>query len=222
LLPALDGVAMCAVQQKRPAEAEAAIRRALSIRESAFGPSSGEVAATLDHLGKFYYDQKKYPEAAYCYERALYIRIKVNGETSPETQASLTEVATVYGAQGRHGDAEPIFRQILTAREADTVSSMNSLAALLASREHNAEAESLYKISIAILDKKGFVTARRPVINPNDPPPPQLAETLDQYTALLKKLHKKSDAAKMEARAHILHGAPPPPEPASGARKKTK
>ena len=48
-------------------------------------------------------------------------------------------------------------------------------------------------------------------------PRARLVETLDQYAALLKKMHKKSDAAKMEARARILHGIP---EPAS--RKKTQ
>ena len=58
------------------ADAEAAWRRALSIRESAYGPSTIEVADTLDRLGKFYYDQKNYPEAAYCYERTLFIRRK--------------------------------------------------------------------------------------------------------------------------------------------------
>ena len=35
-----------------------------------------------------------------------------------------------------------------------------------------------------------------------------LAETLDQYAALLKKMRKRSDAAKMEARARMLHGLP--------------
>jgi hypothetical protein len=65
-------------------------------------------------------------------------------------------VAQVYGAQGRHTEAEPIYRMMLTARETDTVSSLNSLATTLAARERNTEAESLYKISIAILDKKGF------------------------------------------------------------------
>ena len=99
---------------------------------------------------------------------------------------------------------------MLTAKELDTVASLNSLAALLADRNRNAEAESLYKLSIALLDKHGFVTARRPVLNHADPPPPQLAETLDQYAALLKKMRKKSDAAKMEARARILHGVPEP------------
>jgi hypothetical protein len=57
------------------------------------------------------------------------------------------------------------------------------------------------------------------VVTPSDPPPPQLAETLDQYTALLKKMHKKSDAAKMETRARILHGIP---ESTPASKKKTK
>ena len=86
-------------------------------------------------------------------------------------------------------------------------------AALLGSHERNSEAESLYKLSIALLDKKGFVASRRPVLNRSDPPPPQLAETLDQYAALLKKMHKRSEAAKMEARARILHGVPEPAAP---------
>jgi hypothetical protein len=107
---------------------------------------------------------------------------------------------------------------MLTAKELDTVASLNSLAALLADRNRNAEAESLYKLSIALLDKKGFMTARKPVLSPNDPPPPELAETLDQYAALLKKMKKKADAAKMEARARVLHGIPEPADP----KKKTR
>ena len=113
---------------------------------------------------------------------------------------------------------------MLTGKEVDLVSSMNSLAALLAARERNAEAESLYKVSISVLDKKGFVFARKPVLSPSDPPPPLLAETLDQYSALLKKMRKRSDAAKIEARARMLHSladakpsAATTPAPAAGS-----
>jgi tetratricopeptide (TPR) repeat protein len=219
LLPSLDGLASAFENMHRQTDAETVWRRALSIRESAFGPSTVDVAATLDSLGKLYFEQKRYPEAGYCYERELYIRQKAHGDDSADTQATLSTVAQVYAAEGRQSDAEPLFRGMLTAKELDTVASLNSLAALLGSRERNAEAESLYKLSIALLDKKGFVTARKPVLNPNDPPPPQLAETLDQYTALLKKMHKKSDAAKMETRARILHGIP---ESAAATKKKTK
>jgi len=216
LLPSLDGLAAAFDKMHRPGDAEAAWRRALSIRESAYGPSTVEVAGTLDDLGKLYFAQKRYPEASYCYERALYIRQKAHGENGADTQATLNAVAKIYAAQGRQTDAEPLYRGMLSAKELDTVSSLNSLAALTAEHNRNGEAESLYKLSIALLDKKGFVTARKPVLSRDDPPPPELAETLDQYAALLKKMHKKSDAAKMEARARILHGIP---EPAS--RKKT-
>ena len=97
------------IELHHPADAEAAWRRALSIRESAFGPSTLEVADTLDLLGKFYFEQKKYPEAAYCYERTLFIRPKCMATMAPDTQATLTQVANVYGAQGRHADAEPLY-----------------------------------------------------------------------------------------------------------------
>jgi hypothetical protein len=94
---------------------------------------------------------------------------------------------------------------MLSAKEVDLVASTNSLAALLAAQNRNSEAEQLYKTSISVLDRHGFVTARRPSINPADPPHPLLAETLDQYAALLKKMRKRSEAAKMEARARMLH-----------------
>jgi hypothetical protein len=63
-------------------------------------------------------------------------------------------------------------------------------------------------MSISVLDMHGFVASRKPVVDRNDPPSPLLAETLDQYAALLKKMRKRSDAAKMEARARLLHGLP--------------
>jgi len=51
------------------------------------------------------------------------------------------------------------------------------------------------------------------VLSPSDPPSPLLAETLDQYAALLKKMRKRSDAARIEARARMLHGADVKPAP---------
>jgi hypothetical protein len=109
---------------------------------------------------------------------------------------------------------------VLTAKEIDFATSVNSLAALLADRDHNGEAESLYKVSISVLDKDGLVTARKPLIRVGDPPSPLLAETLDQYAALLKKMRKRTDAAKMEARARMLHGAADMKSAAAG--KKTQ
>jgi tetratricopeptide (TPR) repeat protein len=207
LLPALDGVAPVFQQTMRSAEAEAALRRALAIRESAFGPVTLEAAGSLDKLGRFYLDQKKSADAGYCYERALFIRTKILGDANPATESTLADLVRVYGVQGRHAEAEPLYRQMLAGKELDTVLSNNALAAVVAARGGNAEAENLFKISIAILDKKGFVSARKPVLNAADLPPELLAETLDQYTALLKKIKRKVDAARMEVRATVLHSA---------------
>ena len=97
---------------------------------------------------------------------------------------------------------------MLSAQESETVTSLVGLARLLASKERTGEAESLFKTSISILDKGGWSTAKKPVINPADPPPPLLAEVLDDYANILKKMKKKGDAAKMEARARLLSGKP--------------
>ena len=59
---------------------------------------------------------------------------------------------------------EPLFRQLLQAQESETVTSLLGLAKLLASKDRNSEAESLFKLSIAILDTKGWVTAKRFVL----------------------------------------------------------
>ena len=95
---------------------------------------------------------------------------------------------------------------MVESKESDLVASINSLAALEASGNRDAEAESLYKDSIAVLDKHEFVASHHPAIDPADPPPPLLAETLDQYAALLKKMRKTSDAARIEERVRILRG----------------
>ena len=207
LLPALDGLAPIYYQTMRTTDAEAAWRRALAIRESVYGASTLEVAGALDNLGKFYLDLKKYTESSYCYERALFIRGKLLGDTNSATDETLANLAHVYGAQGRQPEAEPLYRQMLKRRETDTVLSTNTLAAIVAGRGNNTEAENLYKVSIAILDKKGFLNARKPALTEPDLPPELLAETLDQYTALLKKMRKKVDAARIEARAGMLHTA---------------
>jgi tetratricopeptide (TPR) repeat protein len=165
----------------------------------------------LDQLGSVYYKDKKFPEAAKAYERALFIRLKTTSNDHPMTRLNVERVAEVYAAQGRQSEAEPLFRQLLVAQESETVSSLLGLARLLASKDRNAEAESLFKLSIAILDTKGWVSSKHFVLNPAEPPPPILADVLESYAGVLKKMRKKGDAVKMEARARQLAGKPDAP-----------
>ena len=198
MLPALDGLARCYVQLRRTEDAEASLRRALSIRESSFGPSTMEVADSLDRLGQLYFGEKEFPEAAYCYGRSLFIREKVHGPEAADAQAALASVARAYAAQDRGAEAAPLYRELVSTKAIDFATSLNSLAALLAEHDRTPEAEALYKMSIAALDRQ--VTAR-------NAESALLAETLDQYAALLRKMRKSSEAARIEGRARILHGA---------------
>src|SRR6185436_1952322 len=51
----LDSLAACRMEMQLPDQAEAALRRALAIRELNLGPAHAEVAATTDQLGKLLY-----------------------------------------------------------------------------------------------------------------------------------------------------------------------
>ena len=101
---------------------------------------------------------------------------------------------------------EPLFRQILSSRETETATSLNALAALCASRNRDAEADSLYKLSISILDKRSlFLGKGRPSIGAADPPPAMLFDVITDYIALLKKMKRKKEATQLEARVRIIH-----------------
>ncbi|BDC50216.1 hypothetical protein F183_A25320 [Bryobacterales bacterium F-183] len=204
----LDNLGSYYITRQKYEQAEPALRRALAVREGSLGPIDPGIAPVLDLLGAAYSAQKKYPEAAKAYERALFIRMKSSSTDHPLTRMNVEKVAEVYAAQGKDTEAEPLYRQLLSAQETETVTSLVGLARLLASKERVTEAESLFKTSISILDKGGWTTTKKPVINPAAPPPPILIEVLDDYASVLRKMKKKGDAAKMEAKARILSGRP--------------
>lgn len=216
----LDNLGSFYLTRQKYEQAEPALRRALAVRESSLGPVDPAIAPVLDQLGAAYNAQKKYPEAAKAYERALFIRMKSSSAEHPLTRMNVEKVAEVYAAQGKDTEAEPLYRQLLSAQESETVTSLVGLARLLASKERTNEAENLFKTSISILDKGGWTTSKKPVINPADPPPPILIEVLDDYAGVLKKMKKKGDAAKMEARARLLSGKAE--EPGRGKKNKEK
>jgi hypothetical protein len=59
-------------------------------------------------------------------------------------------------------------------------------------------------LSLAILDKRGILNARRPVTP--DVNLDLLTQTASEYVELLKKLRRKAEAAKLEARIRQLTG----------------
>ena len=111
----------------------------------------------------------------------------------------------MYAALNRPVDAEPLVQQVLTARENDTVASLNTLASIYVAKENLTEAEPLYKLSLAILDKRGILTAKRPVTTA-DVNLDLLTRTATNYVELLKKMRRKSEAGRLEARIRQITG----------------
>src|SRR5262249_36025387 len=141
LLPTLDALALLSLQEKQYADSEAQFRQTLAIREGNLGPMHMDVAKNLDQLGSLYKQQKKYAEALSCYERSLFIWVKELGAENPELAGKYQGLAEIYAALNRPVDAEPLVKQVLTARESETVASLNTLASIYIARDNYTEAE---------------------------------------------------------------------------------
>jgi tetratricopeptide (TPR) repeat protein len=205
LLPALDALSALALEQHR--DPEPLLKQTLAIREGNLGPNHIEVAKNLDKLAAIYTEQKRFQEAQKVSERALFIWMKELKPGGAELAEKYEKMAELYEALNRPGDAEPLVQQVLTARESETVASLNTLAAIDVSKQNLMEAESLYRLSLTILDKKGVLSGKRPLfLSSSDDNLELLAETALNYADLLKKMRRKSDASKIEARIRAVTG----------------
>jgi tetratricopeptide (TPR) repeat protein len=157
-------------------------------------------------LGALFTEQKKFSEAVHCYERSVFIWMKALGSESAEITSKYQKLAEVYAALDRPVDAEPLVKQVLTTRESETVTSLNTLASIYVARDNLLEAEPLYRLSITILDKRGVLSAKHAVTASLDPTLELLADTATDYAELLKKMRRKSEASKLEARIRAFAG----------------
>ena len=205
LLPTLDALATLALEQNT--DAEPLLKQTLSIREGNLGPNHVDVAKNLDRLTAVYTEQKRFAEAEKASEQALFIWTKELKPGSPELAEKYEQLAELYEALNRPVDAEPLVQQVLTAREIDTVASLNTLAAIYVNKQNLTDAESLYRLSLTILDKKGILTGKRPTfVSSSDDNLDLLAQTALDYVELLKKMRRKADASKLEARIRAVTG----------------
>jgi tetratricopeptide (TPR) repeat protein len=212
LLPTLDAMSVLALEQKK--DVEPLLKQTLSIREGNLGPNHVEVAKNLDKLADIYTEQKRFAEAEKASERSLFIWMKELKPGSAQLAEKYEKVAELYEALNRPVDAEPLVQQVLTARESDTVASLNTLAAIYVSKQNLTEAEPLYRLSLTILDKKGILNGKRPMfLSSSDDNLDLLAKTAFDYVELLKKMKRKSDASKIEARIRAVTGKSAAPVP---------
>jgi len=144
------------------AQAEPMFRRALAIREKAFGPEHPDVAQSLNSLATFYGGRGQYGKAEPLHQRALAIREKALGPEHPDVAQSLNDLAALYCDQGQYGKAEPLYQRALAIREKalgpehpDVAQSLRNLATLYHNQGEYGRAEPR-----AIREGKGFLPAR--------------------------------------------------------------
>jgi hypothetical protein len=107
----LNNLAGLYLAQRRLAEAEPLLRRALAIAEKALGSEHPNVGKSLSNLAKLHLDQGRLAEAEPLVRRSLAILAKALGPDHPELAASLDNGAFLAFVQGDWGRAADYWRR---------------------------------------------------------------------------------------------------------------
>ncbi len=113
----LAGLGWLYYKQGKYAEAEPLHKRALAIREKAFGPNHPDVASSLNGLGWLYYKQGKYDKAEPLHKRAIAIYENAFGPDYTRTAYPLRGLGKIYTTKGEYAKAEPLYKRSLEILE---------------------------------------------------------------------------------------------------------
>lgn len=177
-------------------QAEAFLRRALTIFERILGSESPEVTSVLNDLAWLFYYQARYEQAEPLLRRALTIREQVLGSEHPETASTLNNLAWLYSQQSRYTQAEPLFQRALDIREQalgthhpETATTVNGLGMLYVFQGKNEQAVPLLRRALAI---------REQMLEPSDP---DVAESLNNLAMVYCYLDKYEQSEPLFQRA---------------------
>lgn len=204
LAASLTGLGLAYSAQRKFAEAEPVLQRAVAVKEHLLGPAHPDFARALLDLGALYRMKSEHAKAEPPIRRAVGILEKALGPEHPEVAGNLTNLGGRLRDQGKFAEAEPLLKRALAIREKilrpdnpDVVRSMLGLANLYADQKKYAEAEPLLQRCVTVLDSiKAYGSGY-----------PNLPDTLRLYAELLRNTGRAGEAEKMEARAGALRPA---------------
>jgi len=163
------GIARCHQAAKRPADAIAALRRALAIYEKRFGDTDrAETAACLNELGEELNQHAKHrAEALKVHRRALAIRRRLFGEVAEPVAESLHNVSvTLVHSDPKQAlplseQSVAIIKRVYPRGHIHVVYALQGLVACLKAagneeleREVRAEAQALYQRVVAVAQRR--------------------------------------------------------------------
>jgi tetratricopeptide (TPR) repeat protein len=169
------------------------------VKAERFGREDPRVAISLSQLAQVYTAQAKYLEAEPLYMRALKIYQSAHGERHPDVAATLNNIGVLHRMHGQYADAEPYLTRALALKESllnpddpDLALSVKNLGQLYVAQGQFDRAEPLFKRAVAIREKH--------------PESLELAKSLDDYSAVLRKQQRDAEAEILSTRAKAIRG----------------
>jgi serine/threonine protein kinase/Tfp pilus assembly protein PilF len=194
LISALNNSGILHIEMGGFDQAEKLVKRALRITKKAFGQESKRVAEGLMFLGYIYSSTERFDEAEQEYQRALLIRERELGQEHPELASVLNGLGHVCDKKGQYDEAEQYFLRALNICEKNPNSNPEAKADSL----HNLGV--LYFHGLGLFEKaesffKRALSFQEEIYGPESP---QFAETVKEYSDLLRKLGRPNEAEALE------------------------
>jgi tetratricopeptide (TPR) repeat protein len=157
---AYNDLAVAALDQHRPAEAESWARHGLEIAGRTLPTSHPDRATVLNSLAQACRFQGKYVEAEKYYREAIAVWTASLGAGHPTTAKGYFNLAGFYHERGREAGAEELYRRAAEVFEsaygqnhAMTLVSRNELAEVLRAEGRYTESEKLSRSTLAALEQ---------------------------------------------------------------------
>lgn len=177
-------------------EKETLYKNALKFSERRYGLSHPETASVAEVMASYYHDRKDYPKAEEFYKKALdirqqnYLSIKsYRALTAYNRAINLSDGKKLKDALDSYSLSLKLYEEEHGKESLMVSSCLDSMAELNTELGQYAQAEKLYKRSLAIKDK--LMDADNQL----------LLGTLNKYASVLRKLGKINEAALVEKRA---------------------
>jgi tetratricopeptide (TPR) repeat protein len=141
-------------EQRNLAAAHVAFKRALEIREAAFGPDDLSVAASHQRLGRYFYWYYLNPLGARdATAKALAIREKALPPDDPPLAESLEQMADVHAVLGNPGEELSLLKRALPIREKRAAQDPAALSGCLLALGNHHRAGKRYTEAAAYLER---------------------------------------------------------------------
>ena len=153
-------LAVCLINLRRAAEAEAMFRDLLPLRERVDGAEASGTLATHHALARAILDQGRAAEAEVFLRDLLPLSERVDGAEASNTLVTRHELACAILDQGRAAEAEAMFRDLLPLRErvdgaeaSGTLATPHALARAILDQGRAAEAEAMFRDLLPLCER---------------------------------------------------------------------